>query len=131
MRRFLPFLLLFAVAVFIGNVQAQVNEPFSGIRIVSPANGAIFKAPANIVIMVNGYDNPSIGHVIRLYEGSTLLHVIVLDPLIPITTVPVEFNFDFNWDNVRAGHDVLTASIDDVVSEPVNITVKRKRTRHR
>jgi len=88
-----------------------------------------FKAPAEVLIAVDGVDNPSYGHVIRIFAGSTLLHAVVLDPLIPIMTIPNQFHFTFDWSKVPAGQYVLTASIDDVVSQPVKIEVKAKRRR--
>ena len=106
---------------------AQAIEPFTGIQISAPVDGTKFNAPADILVTVVGYDNPSTGHVLRLYEDSMLVDAIALDPLIPITVVPVHFHFSFNLDKVKAGKYVLTAMIDDVASQSVNVTVKSKR----
>ena len=83
---------------------AQIEDPsttMSEIRITSPIDGTIFKAPATILVKVEGTDVPNVGHVLRLYEGNTVLRTLVLDPLIPIRTTPVEFNFSDDWTNVK------------------------------
>lgn len=124
--------ILFAVALC-QNAGAQVADgsTSSQIRIVSPVDGTVFKAPATISVQVEGSDVPNVGHVISLYENGTLLHALVLDPLIPITLNPVSFSFDFDWNDVRAGRYILTAKIDDVSSDPVTVVVKRRRSKRR
>jgi hypothetical protein len=126
--RALRVILPVVLATVIGNAWAQLPDvsASSDIRIVSPRDGEVFKAPARIMVKVTGSDVPNVGHVLRLYEEGTLLHVLVLDPLVPITTNHVPFMFDFDWTDIRAGRYTLTAMIDDVSSAPVHIVVKRR-----
>jgi hypothetical protein len=110
--------------------QAQPVLPASEIRISSPADGAVFKAPANIPVQIEGADVPNIGHVIRLFDGTRLVHSVVLDPLVPKRDTLVPFNLDFPWRHVRPGHHVLIATIDNTSSDPVNVVVKTRRASH-
>lgn len=110
-----------------GQTPASLPE----IRIVSPTNGETFSAPADILVTIEGTDIPNVGHVISLYKDNDLVHAIVLDPLIPITTTPVQFRFDFPVNSLFAGHYVLTATIDSIRSAPVLILVRHRRHRGR
>ena len=76
-------------------------------------------------------DIPNVGHVIRLLENGMVLRSLVLDPLVPIQTQPVTFDFTFDVDDLRAGHYTFVAMIDDVSSVPVTVVVKRRHGRHR
>jgi hypothetical protein len=125
-------LLLIFILAGAANVRAQdAGEPFTGIRISSPDDNSKFKAPADIVVTIEGYDNPTKGHLIRLYEGDTVLYAVAIDPLAFAPVIPVHFQFDFDWNNAPPGHYVLTAMIDNVSSQPINVTVTRKHRRHR
>src|ERR1700731_1411516 len=119
--------ILFEIAP-LPHLQAQIVDASapSEIRIVSPTDGTVFRARANITVEIQGTDVPNVGHVISLYENGTLLRALALDPLVPITLNPVPFKFDFDWNDVRAGRYVLTAKIDDISSDPVTVIVKRK-----
>ena len=111
--------------------QTSIEPSLSEIRIVSPTDGETFRAPADILVMIEGTDIPNVGHVISLYKDNDLVHSIVLDPLIPLTTNPVQFKFDFSVNNLPAGHYVLTATIDSIPSAPVQILVRHRRHRGR
>ena len=127
------FRLVWALPIFVAiacprTLLAQIEDAsttLSEIRIVAPNDGTVFKTRADILVKVEGIDVPNVGHVIRLYEGQTLLRALVLDPLIPIRTTPVDFSFSFDWTDVRAGRYVLTATIDDISSTPVTVIVKK------
>ena len=111
--------------------QAQPVLPESEIRISSPTDGAVFKVHTSINIDLEGADIPNLGHVIRIFDGATLLHSVVLDPLPPKRDTLVPLNVTFAWRHVRPGQHVLTATIDNASSDPVTITVKTKRGGHR
>ena len=100
------------------------------IHIVSPSDGATFIAPADILVTVAGSDVPNTGHIIKLFQGTTLISLVVLDPISPTATSPVPFKFDFPWNSVPAGHYTLTATIDTIASDPVHIVVRHGRPNH-
>ena len=103
----------------------------SQIEIVSPIDGAKFQARANVSVRIEGMDVPNVGHVIRLLENGIVFRSLVLDPLVPTMTQPVQFDFTFDVDDLRVGRYTFVAMIDDISSAPVIITVKRRHGRHR
>jgi len=111
--------------------QTPIDPSLTEIRIVSPIDGEMFSAPANILVMIEGTDVPNVGHVISLFKDNDMVHSIALDPLIPITTQPIQFKFDFPLNNLPAGHYTLTATIDSVRSAPIHILVRHRRHRGR
>jgi hypothetical protein len=122
---------LFLAADLAVTAYGQTPASLSEIRIVSPTNGETFSAPADILVTIEGTDIPNVGHGISLYKDNELVHAIALDPLIPTTTKPVQFRFDFSVNNLLAGHYVLTATIDSIHSAPVHILVRHRRHRGR
>ncbi len=130
---FLLLPLFFAAADARRTAAQTVPDPTvaSEIRIVSPADGETFGAAASIRVQVEGQDIPNVGHLIELYKDSERVGVIVLDPLVPIRTTPVLFDFTFTLDPLRAGKYTLTAAIDGSRSEPVHIEVRKRIHRHR
>jgi hypothetical protein len=86
------------------------------VGITSPANGAVFFAPANIVISANANEGHYGVSRVDFYQGSTLIG--------SSTTAP----HSVTWSNVAAGDYSLTAkAIDDrgttATSDAVGITV--------
>ena len=114
-------------------VYAQVDDvsASSQIAIVSPIDGGKFEAKANVPVTIQGMDVPNVGHVIRLLENGMVFRSLVLDPLVPIQTQPVTFDFTVDVDDLRAGRYTFVAMIDDVSSAPVTIIVKRRHAHHR
>jgi hypothetical protein len=113
------------------NMSGQAPAPPQPIiEILSPKDGAVFKVHSIVNITVQGADIASFGHVIRIFDGTTLLDSVVLDPLQPKRDTFVPFNLTFPSHHVRPGTHVLTATIDDTSSDPVTITVKTKRGGH-
>jgi hypothetical protein len=91
-----------------------VNEPL--VRITSPADGAIFTAPANIVISANLSAGDNTLSRVDFYQGTTLVG--------SSTTPP----YSVTWSNVPVGNYSLTAKATDyrgteTTSNPVTITV--------
>lgn len=96
-------------------VSITVNAPPT-VSITSPANGASFTAPANIIITANASDGGGSINRVDFYQGNSLIGT---DATAPYT---------ITWNNVAAGGYVLTArAIDNLGaitnSNPVNITV--------
>jgi hypothetical protein len=126
------FAAILVATVIFQRAWAQIEDASSSqIQIVSPVDGTKFQAKADVSLRIQGMDVPNVGHVIRVLENGMVLHSLVLDPLVPTQTQPVSFDFTFDVDNLRAGGYTFVAMIDDVSSNPVTITVKRHRSRHR
>jgi hypothetical protein len=86
------------------------------ISITSPANGAMFTSPANIVINATASDSDGTISQVRFYQGTTMLGTDTSSP------------YSFTWSNVGAGSYSLTADAIDnagaiTTSIPVDITV--------
>jgi hypothetical protein len=100
------------------------NQP-PVVSIVSPLDGAVFPAPANIFILANAMDPNGYMTIttVEFFEGTNSLGITtnypVLNPIGP---------FHVYWTNVAAGNYTLTAVATDNqgatgASAPVNITV--------
>ncbi len=112
----------------------NTNIPPS-VRIISPANGAVFRAPINIPLYA--YANELDGSIVSVefFAGSNSLgfgtSLALPPPLNPVATTnpPFPTNVYFLvWSNATVGSNTLTAKATDnggasTVSAPVNITV--------
>src|SRR5205814_7362954 len=86
------------------------------VSVTSPANGATFTAPANIIINSTASDSDGTISKVELFNGSTLLGTDTTSP------------YNFSWNNVAVGSYTLTAKATDnaggvTTSSPINITV--------
>jgi len=81
-------------------VEITVNSP-PGVAITSPANGAIFSAPASIPIGVTATDNDGSITQVLFYAGASLLGIDTSSP------------YAFTWSNVSTGSYTLTARAVD------------------
>lgn len=97
--------------------------PFGGpnqspaVVITSPANNAVFTAPATIVINADATDNDGSVSKVEFFQGTTKLGEDLTSP------------YSFTWNNVPAGAYTLTARATDnggliATSAPVNVTVQ-------
>jgi len=96
-------------------VTVRVNAPPT-VSITSPANNAVFTAPASITINASATDSDGTISKVEFYQGTTLLNTDTVAP------------FSFAWNNVVAGTYSLTAKATDndnalTPSGPINITV--------
>jgi hypothetical protein len=85
------------------------------VSITSPANGATFTAPANVIINANASDNGTVAKV-EFFNGAAKLGEDSSSP------------YSFTWTNVTAGSYALTARATDnlnasTTSATVNITI--------
>lgn len=101
--------------VFETNNGGPVNSPPT-VSITSPTNGAVFAAPANVVIDAVASDSDGSINRVDFYSGTTLIGT---DNVAP---------YSFSWSNVAAGDYVLTARATDnlgaaTTSNSINITV--------
>ena len=86
------------------------------ISLTSPASGASFTSPANIVLSANAADADGTVSKVDFYNGTTLLST--------VTTAP----YNFTWTNVATGTYSITAKATDnsgasTTSSTVNISV--------
>ncbi len=107
------------------------------VRITSPPNNAVFRAPANIPLLAYARDPLGYVSTVQFFAGSNSLGFglpvpwSVLPPMWPVAPVPPIFQtntFELIWSNAPVGSNVLTAvatdnSGDIATSPPVNITV--------
>jgi hypothetical protein len=119
------------VTIFVG------PSPPPVVRITSPPNNSVFRAPVNIALVAYAHD--LIGYIssVQFFAGSNSLGfgqsvpVPVLGPLRPILPVPPIFQtnvFELIWSNAPVGSNTLIAVATDnsgisATSAPVNITV--------
>ncbi|HEX5397800.1 MAG TPA: Ig-like domain-containing protein [Verrucomicrobiae bacterium] len=114
-----------AAVVFI-----QATNPPLAVRIVSPASGAVFTAPATIPLVAKATDlGGSVTNVEFFANGSDLRPglPVVLDP--PGANGVTGLVYFFNWQNVPTNDYCLTAVAKDdgglsITSAPVNIVVQ-------
>ena len=71
------------------------------VSITSPANNAVFTAPASITIDATASDSDGTISKVEFFQGTTLLNTDTVAP------------FSFNWTNVAAGTYSLTAKATD------------------
>jgi len=86
------------------------------VSITSPVNGAIFTAPASIIINANASDPDGSISKVEFYQGAVKIATSTVSP------------YTFNWNGVAAGSYQLTAKAFDnlnaySVSSVINITV--------
>ena len=93
----------------------------TSITIVAPTDGAVFSAPADILISADVKWSTNFPHLIYFYEGTNRIAFFLLDP------GPTNFNIEFTWTNVPVGDYTLTVvgggSEGSVTSAPVNVSV--------
>jgi hypothetical protein len=102
------------------NLEAFLNQPPPNqapeVSIASPANGAIFTAPASVAISANATDSDGTVTRVEFYQGTTLIDSRTAPP------------FSITWPSVAPGAYLLTAKAFDngganSTSSTVNITV--------
>ena len=81
-------------------ISVTSNAP-PAVSITSPANNAIFAAPANITINATASDADGTISVVEFYQGTTLIGTDTVSP------------FSVTWNNVVAGSYLLTARATD------------------
>lgn len=104
--------------IYVGSKLIATDEPNAppSVSITSPANNAVFTAPASITINANATDSDGTISKVEFYQGTTLLNTDTVPP------------YSFAWNNVVAGTYSLTAKATDnnnavTPSSPINITV--------
>ncbi|MBI3880006.1 MAG: hypothetical protein HY301_08060 [Verrucomicrobia bacterium] len=107
---------------------AGTNRP-PVVSLVAPPNGAVFKTPADILLLATALDFDGTVNKVEFFSGTTSLGVATNNPLIltPVGASPIS-PFHLVWTNVPPGGYVLTAVATDnggamATSAPVNITV--------
>jgi hypothetical protein len=98
-------------------VYINIQPPPFSVTLTSPADGAVFTAPANIPIAASVFD-PN-GYVTQVRFGTSASTIIGTD-----TTSP----YGMLWQNVGPGYYTIAAQAEDnqrnsVISDPVYITV--------
>ncbi len=88
-------------AVTTSSAIAVISNALPTVSITSPANNAVFNAPANITIDAGASDSDGTISKVEFFQGTTLLNT--------DTTAP----FSFAWTNVPAGTYSLTAKATD------------------
>ena len=97
-------------------VLVNVNAAGAHIRITSPANDAVFTAPAAIAISVDATDDSSTITKVEFFNGTTRLGEDLTAP------------YTFNWTNVAAGKYIVQAKATNALnktslSTPVRLTI--------
>ncbi len=86
------------------------------VTLTSPANGAVFVAPASVTVTANAADSDGIVTKVEFYQGATLIGT--------ATTAP----YAITWQNASAGSYTITAKATDdrgaaTTSAPIQIVV--------
>ena len=91
--------------IYAGGKLIATEEPAANaaptVSITSPANNAVFTAPASITIDATANDSDGTISKVEFFQGTTLLNTDTAAP------------FSFNWTNVAAGTYSLTAKATD------------------
>ncbi|HJT29923.1 MAG TPA: Ig-like domain-containing protein [Pyrinomonadaceae bacterium] len=89
--------------IYAGSKLIATEEPNTAptVSITSPANNAVFTAPASITINASASDADGTITQVQFYEGANLLNTDTVAP------------FTFTWNNVAAGTYSLTAKATD------------------
>lgn len=100
------------------NDDSPTNTPPT-VRIINPANGTAFTAPAEVLVTVDAFDRDGTVSKVEFFAGSMLLG--------SATSAP----YSLVWNNDAAGAYSLTARATDdkgaiTVSEPANVLVSRR-----
>ena len=82
-------------------VNLSVTNVSPSVSITNPANGAVFDAPANIVLSATASDSDGRVAKVEFFNGSILLGTINDPP------------YNFSWNNLTAGNYNLTAKATD------------------
>jgi hypothetical protein len=108
------------------------------VRITSPPNNSLFRAPVDIPIYAYAHDPDGTIASVEFFDGTQSLgfgHPVPLpiEPVVPLSPVPPTFIIPTNyfvliWSNAPTGTNVLTALATDnegatTVSDPVTISV--------
>jgi len=124
-------LLTLATAILLAftaeHASAQSSNQPPSVAIVSPTNGAVFIAPADIPITADVTLGDHWVNLISIFEGTNRLITLILDPLPHFTNgmvVPIQYT----WSGVPPGNYSLTVVAGDTAgssatSAPVNISV--------
>jgi hypothetical protein len=102
-------------AATLSTASLPTNAPPT-VAINSPANNAIFTAPANITITADPADSDGTIRLVEFFQNDINLAGVTNKP------------YSFNWTNVSAGNYILTAKATDnfgatTVSSPIAISV--------
>jgi len=116
-----PVNAIIAIGTGVGTIRnddSAANQPPS-VRIINPANGAAFTAPAEVSVTVDAFDGDGSVSKVEFFVGSTLLG--------SATSAP----YTVLWNNEAAGAYSLTARATDdkgavAVSEPANVLITRR-----
>ncbi|HKN82779.1 MAG TPA: Ig-like domain-containing protein, partial [Pyrinomonadaceae bacterium] len=90
--------------IYAGSRLIATEEPVNAVptvSITSPANNAVFTAPANITINATASDSDGTISKVEFYQGNTLLNTDTVAP------------YSYTWPNVAAGTYSLTAKATD------------------
>ncbi|MEN3325326.1 MAG: hypothetical protein V7638_133 [Acidobacteriota bacterium] len=90
--------------VYAGSKLVATEEPSNAppsVSITSPANNAVFTAPANITINANATDSDGTISKVEFFQGTTLLNTDTVAP------------YSFAWNGITAGTYTLTAKATD------------------
>ncbi|HUR44524.1 MAG TPA: Calx-beta domain-containing protein [Candidatus Saccharimonadales bacterium] len=107
------------------DTETRTNQP-PFVRLISPREGSIFRAPAHILLQAGAGDsNGSVTSVVFFANSQKIGHTDLPSPLAVANT---SLLYAFAWSNVVAGKYALTAQAFDnggasTLSAPVNISV--------
>jgi hypothetical protein len=124
---YLPGIPNSAVITIRDNDPRPTNSPPS-VRIISPPDGAVFRAPAIIPIFAEARDLDGLVTTVEFFEGTNSLGVATNHPMEVSPANSLVNPFHLLWTGVAAGHYTLTAKATDneggmALSTAVHITV--------
>lgn len=104
----------------------ETNHP-PRIELVSPANGAVFPAPANVLLAAHAVDFDGYVATVEFFAGTNSLGITTNNPLSTSAINP----FQLTWSNAPAGIHTLTAkATDDAglmgIASPIRIIVREE-----
>ena len=117
-------LLVFVCHAGFAQTSGGPSDPGPNLTILTPTNGQVFSAPADVPIKVSVTDTNFV-HVYSFYDGTNQIAMMVLDPL---RSNAITTTISYDWSGVPAGGHTLTVVGTDTAglsgtSAPVNITV--------
>src|SRR6266853_3024203 len=98
-----------AVVVILDNDGPTATNHPPSVAITTPHNGAVFAAPANIMISASPFDPDGFFGTVEFFEGTHSLGIITNIPIVLYPTNP----FTITWSNVPAGFYELSAKATD------------------
>ena len=98
------------------------------VYVYSPANGAMFLAPANLTLYARAVESAGVVQTVEFFAGSTSLGVVPNSSQVVVSNLSTAPLFPLTWSNVQAGSYALTAVATaargiTATSSVVNITV--------